>query len=123
MLPPPSLTALCGYIYLMGSSAVGVGANTVISTTLKWFADKQGTASGTLLMGFGMGSMVLGSFVTMFIAKIGWRSTFMLLAALFGAVLLASSFFIKVPPKEFSEELTARARKKNVILARDFTSK
>ncbi len=111
-----SYGVFCGF-------AVGVGANTVISTTLKWFADKQGTASGALLMGFGMGSMVLGSFVTMFIAKIGWRSTFMMLAALFGAVLFTSSFFLKIPPKEFSEELMAKARKKNVISARDFTSK
>ena len=103
--------------------AVGIGANTILSTTLKWFADRQGVASGALLMGFGFGSMALSPFVTMLLNNIGWRKTFFVLGIIFSVLLVIGAMIIKNPPKEFSEALVEKARKNNVISSRDFETK
>ena len=103
--------------------AVGIGANTILSTTLKWFADRQGVASGALLMGFGFGSMVLSLFVTMLLNTIGWRKTFFVLGIIFSVLLVIGAMIIKNPSKEFSEALVEKARKNNVISSKDFETK
>ena len=103
--------------------AVGIGANTILSTTLKWFADRQGVASGALLMGFGFGSMVLSPFVTMLLNSIGWRKTFFVLGIIFSVLLVIGAMIIKNPSKEFSEALVEKARKNNVISSKDFETK
>ena len=103
--------------------AVGIGANTILSTTLKWFADRQGVASGALLMGFGFGSMVLSPFVTMLLNTIGWRKTFFVLGIIFSVLLVIGAMIIKNPSKEFSEALVEKARKNNVISSKDFETK
>jgi len=79
---------------------VGLAYNAIISTVLKWFPDKQGFASGLLLMGFGFGGMVLGTASTMLIETMGWRNTFAILAVLFGVVILAASFVLRTPPSD-----------------------
>ena len=103
--------------------AVGIGANTILSTTLKWFADRQGVASGALLMGFGFGSMALSPFVTMLLNNIGWRKTFFVLGIIFSVLLVIGAMIIKNPSKEFSEALVEKARKNNVISSKDFETK
>lgn len=103
--------------------AVGIGANTILSTTLKWFADRQGVASGALLMGFGFGSMVLSPFVTMLLGSIGWRKTFFVLGIIFFVLLFIGAMIVKNPSKEFSDELVEKARKNKVISHRDFETK
>ena len=47
---------------------VGVGTDCVMSVAVKWYPDKQGIASGGMLMGFGMGALVLGSLASALIA-------------------------------------------------------
>lgn len=106
---------MCGF-------AVGIGANTVLSTSLKWFADKQGMASGALLMGFGFGSMILSPFVTMMLGSLGWRSTFKLLAVVFGILLIAGAAILRNPSKEVMEVLIARGKKKNVLSRKNYTT-
>ena len=103
--------------------AVGIGANTILSTTLKWFADRQGVASGALLMGFGFGSMVLSPFVTMLLNTIGWRKTFFVLGIIFSVLLVIGAMIIKNPSKEFSEALVEKGRKNNVISSKDFETR
>lgn len=103
--------------------AVGLGANVVLSTTLKWFADKQGIASGALLMGFGLGSMALSPFVTMLLTNLGWKHTFVLLGIVFGALLVIGAIICKNPSAEFSAALLEKARKAQKISAKEFTTK
>ena len=60
------------YGVLVGAG-VGLGTDVVMSVTLKWFPDKQGLASGAMLMGFGGGTMLLSPVVTTMLGALGWR--------------------------------------------------
>ena len=100
--------------------AMGFGANVVLSTTLRWFADCQGVASGVLLMGVGLGGIVLSPLATILLNSVGWRKTFFILGVLLFAVLAVGAMMIQNPSKEFSGKLVEKARKNNVISSRDF---
>lgn len=100
--------------------AMGFGANVVMSTTLRWFADCQGVASGVLLMGVGFGGIVLSPLATILLNSVGWRKTFFTLGVLLFAVLAIGAMIIQTPSEEFSGKLVEKARKNNVISLRDF---
>lgn len=78
--------------------AVGLGANCVLSTALLWFPDCRGTASGALLAGVGLGSLVLGFPATTVIGALGWRAAFACLGLVFALALAAGAFLLKQPP-------------------------
>lgn len=87
-----SYGVLCGF----GS---GFAYNAVMSTMTKWFPDRQGLISGLLLMGFGSSSMILGSiFTAVTPAGTGaWRGTFLIMGVVIAVVLVAGSFFFRLP--------------------------
>lgn len=92
-----SITKLYIFYGVFGGGGVGVGYNGVITTITKWFPDKTGLASGILLMGFGLGSLVLGSIVTTAIGNIGIFATFKILSFVTAAVLVAGALIVKAP--------------------------
>ncbi|MDR2619179.1 MAG: MFS transporter, partial [Treponema sp.] len=55
-----TLAGMCFSYSLFCGLGIGITYNTVLSTTLLWFPEKTGFASGFLLAGFGLGSSVLG---------------------------------------------------------------
>lgn len=81
---------------------VGVGTDCVMSVAVKWYPDKQGIASGGMLMGFGMGAMLLSPLVTVLLGKLSWQTTFLILGVVFGVVMLAVALIVKLPPAEFA---------------------
>lgn len=85
---------------------VGLGYNTTISTLMKWFPDKQGLASGILLMGFGFGAMILGMIASSMMAAMGWRSAFKALAIALGVIILIGAFVVRPASDEFVQQLT-----------------
>lgn len=89
---------------------VGLAYNAVISTFVKWFPDKQGLASGLLLMGFGFGGMLLGTVCTQAISAIGWRATFRTLGIVMACIILLCSYFVR-PPKENVVFPTGRSKR------------
>lgn len=103
--------------------AMGFGANVVLSTTLRWFADCQGVASGVLLMGVGFGGIALSPLATALLSTVGWRKTFFVLGIILFVVLAVGAMIIQKPSKEFSRELLEKARKNNVISLSDFETK
>lgn len=108
---------------VMVGTGVGIGYNCGINTTLKWFPDKQGAASGAMLMGYGGGAMVLSPFVTMMLEAMDWRTTFFILAIVFGAVVVTGSFILRVPSKEAVAPLLAKAKEANTVSEYDYTTK
>ena len=84
------------------ASGVGVGFTytTIIGLTTAWFPDKKGLASGTLLMGFGLTSLIIGNIADIMIKaeSIGWRTTYLIIAIAIGVILAVAAFIIKPPP-------------------------
>ena len=84
---------------------MGVGTDCVMSVAVKWYPDKQGIASGGMLMGFGMGAMLLSPLVTVLLGKLSWQTTFLILGVVFGVVMLAVALIVKLPPAEFAASM------------------
>lgn len=76
-----SLGQLVGAYGVLCGLAVGLGANCVMASALRFFPRRQGTVSGVLLAGVGLGPLLLGPLVSAAIAGWGWRAAMMGLAA------------------------------------------
>lgn len=87
---------------------VGIANNALVSTLVKWFPDRHGTASGILMMGFGLGGMLLGSLAAGLMEQIGWRSTFLIFGIGFAVIIALGSFAVKLPPAGYSVPATAK---------------
>lgn len=111
------------YIYIMYGvlvgTGIGLGANTAISTTLKWFPDKQGFTNGAMLMGFGGGTMLLSPVVTTMLGALEWRMTLQVLGVVFAVVLLLGALIMKLPTAEYAAPLLEKARKADIVSAVD----
>lgn len=114
-----SLPGLYLYFGVMCGLASGLAYNAVMSSVIKWFPDKQGLVSGILLMGFGMGSFLVGKvFRACTPDMIGaWRQSFLIIGIVIFAVLAVSGFFIKKP------ETTAAEKAKISALSADIPPK
>lgn len=108
------------YGVLVGAG-VGLGTDVVMSVTLKWFPDKQGLASGAMLMGFGGGTMLLSPIVTAMLGALGWRATFAALGIAFVVLVGAGAFIMKLPTPEYVRPLLEKARQNATVAAVDMT--
>lgn len=90
-----------GLVYATGS---GIMFNSMLTEVVRWFPNRPGQCSGTLLLGIGMGSMVNGLLVQAVIDASSWRMGFRLLAALVGSAAVAVTIAFRRPT---SEELAA----------------
>lgn len=95
--PQGTLTYLYLFYGVFCGLGTGVAYNATLNSLVKWFDDKPGTASGLLLMGFALGGTVLGGVALALINSFGVKSAFMILGIVVGAVVLLSSFIIRVP--------------------------
>ncbi|WP_394266967.1 MFS transporter [Anaerotignum sp.] len=95
---------LCGF-------GVGLGYNAIIGTVLRWFPDKQGLVSGMTLMGFGFGSMLLGTLGADLITRYGWRFTFQLFGIAFGILFLLGAVLLRQVPEAFLNEMAMDQQK------------
>ena len=104
----PALYLAYGVLYGFG---VGLGYNAIMGTVVKWFPDKTGLASGILLMGFGISSLIVGKVGARLIGEIGWRNTFMYFGIAFGIIVLILAFSLKVPsPSDLEGMQTASGK-------------
>lgn len=94
---------------------VGLGYNATISTTMKWFPDKQGLVSGITLMGFGFGGMLLGTLGASLITALGWRTTFLIFAVVFAVIMLAGALVLRTADDAFVEAVAAGGKKKEAV--------
>jgi OFA family oxalate/formate antiporter-like MFS transporter len=101
--PERSLALLYVGYGFCGGLGVGLGYNTILSCVTAWFPGRTGMASGTLLLGFGMGGLVLGNAINVLLPIVGIKTIFFILGVVLTAVLLTGSCLIRRPfPQELS---------------------
>ena len=83
---------ICGF-------GVGIGYNTVLATTNVWFPDKVGFSSGVLMMGFGLGSLILGTLSTnLYKGGMDLTMVFIGIGVIGGIIIGLSGCFLQRPP-------------------------
>ena len=99
MSPSNDMSLMMLYIFYGAfvGTGVGFGYNTIISTVNKWFRDRLGFASGSMMMAFGLGGIVLGTTVSEMISRFGLHDTFIVLAITTTAAMLAGAVLLKAP--------------------------
>lgn len=83
---------------LLGGMGVGIAYSCPIFTSLKWFPDKRGVATGFAVAGFGAGALLAAPLATKIILAWGWRQAFLTLGIAFFFLVLAGSRFLVNPP-------------------------
>ena len=87
---------------VLGGLGVGIGYNSILATTNAWFPDKVGFSSGVMLMGFGLGSLILGTASVNLIAQLGITVVFAGIGALTCLIVILASIVLKRPPDDIS---------------------
>ena len=77
----------------------GLGYNVTIATVTLWFPDRTGFASGVMFMGFGLGSLTLGTLTRTIIAEAGVPIALGVVAATACIVFVFLSCFLKRAPE------------------------
>ena len=95
---------------ILGGFASGLAYNAVMSTMMAWFPDKSGLISGVLLMGFGIGSFVIGKVYQALTPEGigGWRISFKVFAVILFAVMIVCGFFFRKPGADFQPPAAAK---------------
>ncbi len=89
---------------VIGGIGLGLGYISPVSTLIKWFPDRRGMATGMAIMGFGGGAMIGAPLATDLMAyfagdgDVGVKQTFIAMALLHLAFMLAGAFGYRVPP-------------------------
>jgi len=90
-------------IPLLGAGTLPASYSRVI---VAWFFRRRGVALGITLAGFGFGAALIPSVGQMLIASYGWRSAYLVFAAIIFAVALPVSYFlIRETPQEMGLEI------------------
>lgn len=100
---------------ILSGFASGFAYNGVMSSVGKWFPDKQGLVSGLLLMGYGIGSFIIGKIYTAVTPSDGsgaWRSTFLIFGIVACVIIGISGFFIAKPDESWQAPTPKKAVKK-----------
>lgn len=92
----------------------GLGYNVVIATVTLWFPDRTGFASGVMFMGFGLGSLTLGTLTRAIIGTAGIPVALGVVAAMACIVFVFLACFLKRAPENISELLGVGAQKEDL---------
>ncbi len=92
------------YIFFGVITAIGVGSTGWIPNTSliqQRFKEKRGLAMGMVSSGIGIGILVCVPFFQLLITKVGWRTTYLMIAGFIPLIIMAMTIaFLKKPPAE-----------------------
>lgn len=84
---------------VLAGAGVGIGYNSIIATTNVWFPDKVGFSSGVLMMGFGLGSLILGNLsVSLYNGGMDLTTIFLFIGVIGGVVAIVAGLILRRPP-------------------------
>lgn len=98
MLGNGSITVVYLCYGTLGGLGVGMGYNTVVATTNVWFPDRVGFSSGVLMMGFGLGSLILGTLSVNLIPALGLNTIFIGIGVITALVVIVLACTLRRPP-------------------------
>ncbi|MCL2751105.1 MAG: MFS transporter, partial [Coriobacteriia bacterium] len=90
-------------------SGCGIAYNAIISLVNPWFPDRIGLASGIMMMGFGISSLVFGSLATVLFGLVEWTTVFLIIAATAFVVLLLLALIVRPAPGDIGARLGVTA--------------
>ncbi len=88
---------------LLGGSGLGLAYVTPVATVSKWFTEKQGLATGMVVMGFGLGALVMSKILAplfLYISNDSLSLTFLYIGLTLIVVLPMSASFLQLPSVE-----------------------
>jgi OFA family oxalate/formate antiporter-like MFS transporter len=85
---------------VVGSFGVGLAYNQVLSTVTRWFPEKVGLISGTLMMSWACSTLILGLGADALCHVISWRIVFLGLGLVSSAALVVAALVLKAPGPE-----------------------
>lgn len=86
---------------VIGGAGIGLGYVTPVATTVKWFPDSKGLATGIVVMGFGVGAFLLSKLLAPFLVFYTAGDLpllFTWLGIVFACILLPCSLVLQNPP-------------------------
>ena len=94
-----NITMVYVFYGMCAGTGVGIGYNSIIATTNVWFPDKVGFSSGVLMMGFGLGSLILGTLsVNLFKGGMDLSTVFLGIGVIGGVVAIVAGLLLRRPP-------------------------
>lgn len=83
---------------VLGGAGVGIGYNSIVSATNVWFPDRVGFSSGVMMMGFGLGSLILGTLSSSLLPTVGLPGVFLGIGVATAAVVCLPALMLRRPP-------------------------
>ncbi|NLZ94207.1 MAG: OFA family MFS transporter [Bacteroidales bacterium] len=109
---------------VLGGAGLGLAYVTPVATVSKWFTEKQGLATGMVVMGFGLGALVMSKLLAPFFLHLSSNSlstTFLYIGLTLIVVLPISASFMQLPPTE--KEKSQVQTKKSIVSSSSSVSK
>ena len=92
---------IVAYGFLAGLGG-GFGYVTPIATLIRWFPEKRGFITGLAVMGYGLGSFIMGIIGPYLIMNLGIARTFYIWGGVSLVVTLTAGFTLKNPPADWA---------------------
>ncbi len=93
---------------VLGGAGLGLAYVTPVATVSRWFTEKQGLATGMVVMGFGLGALVMSKLLAPLFLHLSNQNlslTFLYIGLTLIVVLPFSALFLQLPPTEKVREL------------------
>jgi len=90
---------------ILAASGCGIAYNAIISLVNPWFPDRIGLASGIMMMGFGVSSLVFASLANAMFTLVDWQVVFIAIAVVGVIVMVALALVVKPAPKTLGQTL------------------
>ena len=91
--------------YGLGGLGVGMLYGVSTATAIKWFPDRRGLATGSVVFGFGAGTALFNWFIQQSLFTIGFNDTIRYLGIMMLLITLPSSLVYKYPPSKWASGL------------------
>ena len=91
---------------ILGGAGLGLAYVTPVATVSRWFTEKQGLATGMVVMGFGLGALVMSKLLAPLFLQLSGQDlskTFLYIGFTLIVLLPISASFLQLPPSEEKE--------------------